>query len=909
MATPEAPMDGWRPPGEPPGESPEGSAGKPRRRRGWWIAGGVVLALPLLGYATLSVLLDGESLRQRVESAVTAATGRRLTLSGPVGLKLALVPTVVLEGPRFANAPGGSQPEMFTARRVEAEVALLPLLSQRLEVRHLTVVEPQLLLETDASGQPNWRFHAAGPAQAAQPTAPEASPAAGGVPGGGHAARGYVVELRQVELRGGRAVWHDMRSGLTEQLDLPRLALRTDGDGTLRMAGDIGFQGLALSLDARGGTLSGLRSALSGRAPAPAAGQPVTGWPIDASLSGEGIQAQLSGNFSGSLWSGRLRVSADSSARLAMLVPGLRLPPAEDLALDMDLAPGGPSAIRLAAGKVDLPQRDTGPDLSLGPVTVTAPDLDGRVAATGEAQIGDLPLSWKADLPPPRAVQSGRGPWPLQVWVTGEDLALSLGGTLAGPGIEGAALDLSLKTQDLRTLGQRARLPLPGLRGLEASTHLVGEAEGWIGLRSLALRAEQAEAAGGLRLRPGAVPALDGQIDIARLDLDAIPPPLPPAPAPNADQAAGQAQDSGGATPAAPASPAPPALPAGSRKVIPDLPVPLERLAALEADLRIRLGLLRAARLDWRNGEMVLAVHGGRLLAEPLAVDGPGGRIALRVAADGAASPPGLDVSVRAPSLDLSALVPALLPSMGRAGGQPGSQPGGASGMLDAETALSTRGRTLREMAAGLNGSLGLALADGRVDISLLDAVAGDLRRLLLPNAPRNGSEALRCLALRLQARDGVVHAQAMLLETDIASVLGSGSVDLRQERLDLRLLPRARIGGVGLAIPVVVDGALAQPRLRADPQGAASAGAAILSELSSHRGDAGGDSAGEAGKALGQALGQILGQTLGEGDEAGCAAQLRIARDGREGPVPAPPAQENRSGGVGDLLRGLLRR
>lgn len=212
-------------------------------------------------------------------------------------------------------------------------------------------------------------------------------------------------------------------------------------------------------------------------------------------------------------------------------------------------------------------------------------------------------------------------------------------------------------------------------------------------------------------------------------------------------------------------------------------------------------------------------------------------------------------------------------------------------------------------MAAGLNGSLGLALADGRVDISLLDAVAGDLRRLLLPNAPRNGSEALRCLALRLQARDGVVHAQAMLLETDIASVLGSGSVDLRQERLDLRLLPRARIGGVGLAIPVVVDGALAQPRLRADPQGAASAGAAILSELSSHRGDAGGDSAGEAGKALGQALGQILGQTLGEGDEAGCAAQLRIARDGREGPVPAPPAQENRSGGVGDLLRGLLRR
>ncbi|MCG7359206.1 AsmA-like C-terminal region-containing protein, partial [Roseomonas mucosa] len=320
------------------------------------------------------------------------------------------------------------------------------------------------------------------------------------------------------------------------------------------------------------------------------------------------------------------------------------------------------------------------------------------------------------------------------------------------------------------------------------------------------------------------------------------------------------------------------------------LGVPLVRLAALEADLRLRVGLLRAGRLDWRNGEAVLALHGGRLLADPLAIDGAGGRIALRVAAEGAASPPSLDVSAHAPSVDLAALLPAL------------GLPGGVSGMLDAETALSARGRTLREMAAGLNGSLGLALADGRVDISLLDAVAGDLRRLLLPNAPRNGSEAVRCLALRLQARDGVASAQAMLLETDIASVLGSGSVDLGQERLDLRLLPRARLGGIGLAIPVVVDGALAQPRLRADPQGAASAGAAILKELSNRRNDPGGT--------LGQTLNQALGQILGEGDsEADCAAQLRIARGGREGPVPAPAAPENRQGGVGDLLRGLLRR
>ncbi|EFH10454.1 AsmA family protein, partial [Teichococcus cervicalis] len=141
----------------------------PRRRRGRaaLIVLGVAIALPAAGWVGLNLLLRDEVLRPRLIAAVEQATGRALTLSGPVGIKLSLVPTVTLQGVALANAPGGSRPQMLTARRVEAELALLPLLRRRLAFERVTLIEPDLLLELDAEGTPNWRFGPPRPAEAA----------------------------------------------------------------------------------------------------------------------------------------------------------------------------------------------------------------------------------------------------------------------------------------------------------------------------------------------------------------------------------------------------------------------------------------------------------------------------------------------------------------------------------------------------------------------------------------------------------------------------------------------------------------------------------------------------------------------------------------------------------------------
>ncbi|MGF1592823.1 MAG: AsmA family protein [Kiloniellaceae bacterium] len=132
------------------------------------VTAAVTAAVLVAGYAMIASL-DVQKVADFAREEVKAATGRDLVIAGPVGLQVSLTPSIDLEDVRFANAPWGSRPEMVTLRRLEIEVALLPLLTGDVVVRRLVAVEPDILLETDAGGRGNWEFDSA--AEAAPPAA------------------------------------------------------------------------------------------------------------------------------------------------------------------------------------------------------------------------------------------------------------------------------------------------------------------------------------------------------------------------------------------------------------------------------------------------------------------------------------------------------------------------------------------------------------------------------------------------------------------------------------------------------------------------------------------------------------------------------------------------------------------
>ncbi len=110
----------------------------------------VLIVTVIVAVIALIAMTDFNQYRPLIADQVRQATGRNLEIKGRLGLALSLVPVVEISDVRFANAPWGSRPHMITLKRLEVRVRLLPLLSGAIEVERLILIEPDILLETDA---------------------------------------------------------------------------------------------------------------------------------------------------------------------------------------------------------------------------------------------------------------------------------------------------------------------------------------------------------------------------------------------------------------------------------------------------------------------------------------------------------------------------------------------------------------------------------------------------------------------------------------------------------------------------------------------------------------------------------------------------------------------------------------
>ena len=123
----------------------------------------IIIVLPVAAAVAAFLTFNPNAYKTQIAAAVAQATGRDVTLAGPLAVKLSWVPTLTARDVRLGNIPGGSSPDMAQIAEIETRIALLPMLQHRLEIQDLVLRHASVLLERTAAGRPNWLF---------QPTAP-----------------------------------------------------------------------------------------------------------------------------------------------------------------------------------------------------------------------------------------------------------------------------------------------------------------------------------------------------------------------------------------------------------------------------------------------------------------------------------------------------------------------------------------------------------------------------------------------------------------------------------------------------------------------------------------------------------------------------------------------------------------
>jgi AsmA protein len=125
-------------------------------KRAWWLSAAALLLLLPVGALGIAVtLLDPNHYKPQIVAAVQQATGRPLSLGGPLRISRSLWPTIEITDVTLANLPGGTRPDLARAERIVAQLSLPAPLRRRIEVSKLTLEGPNILFEF-VGGKPNW---------------------------------------------------------------------------------------------------------------------------------------------------------------------------------------------------------------------------------------------------------------------------------------------------------------------------------------------------------------------------------------------------------------------------------------------------------------------------------------------------------------------------------------------------------------------------------------------------------------------------------------------------------------------------------------------------------------------------------------------------------------------------------
>lgn len=443
--------------------------------------------------------------------------------------------------------------------------------------------------------------------------------------------------------------------------------------------------------------------------------------------------------------------------------------------------------------------RDPGNEIDVDTAisTATGENDEGEVRLDGTGNFAGKPFTMRVKGGGLRFLRDNSKPYPVLVEAAVGKTTGKVEGSVKDPiKLEGEDLSIALRGEDLAEIFPIFGIPAPGTRPYSLSGHLGHRGAVWT-FAGMQGRVGESDLSGGVSLDLGGErPRITGDLTSKRL----------------------AAVDMAGFVGASPRGRGD--YPTkGPGRILPAREIKLDVLRAADMDVRFRGDRVEAPFAPLADLDAKFTLDNGRLAVEPLKLGIGGGQIAGTVLLDGRErKTPALKTNLEVRRVKLAEFFreTQFAKDMG--------------GTVTGRVELAGKGPTVADILAVADGKMGLAIDGGRISSLAVKGLKTNILETL--GVALSGSRPLpfNCFVTDMDIEKGVVKTNALVLDTPETLVTGGGGINLKTEKLDMRITGRAKQAQVfATHVPVNLRGTLGDPDIGVDATESAARGAAAV--------------------------------------------------------------------------------
>ena len=256
-----------------------------------------------------------------------------------------------------------------------------------------------------------------------------------------------------------------------------------------------------------------------------------------------------------------------------------------------------------------------------------------------------------------------------------------------------------------------------------------------------------------------------------------------------------------------------------SDKLLPSDEFRTDRWNAMDADVTFEgKKVIQDAGLPISGLSTHIVMNNAKLTLDPLGVGLANGKLSGKVVLDARKQPMIGTVDLKARGLGLKQLFPKVEAMQA------------SFGEINGDILLNATGQSVAGLMAKSDGNVMLLMNDGAISKELMELAGLNVGNFLITKMFGDKQVIIECAASNFGVTDGLMRTRLAIFDTDNATIDISGSINLKNEQMDLRVVPKTKgLRIFSLRSPLYVKGTLANPDVGVEAGKLIAKGAAAL--------------------------------------------------------------------------------